>query len=46
MLKTAVAVCVEPMAMQLRAMLETTTNQTALRGVWVVLFILERWLFR
>lgn len=34
-LKIAVAVCVEPIAMQFRQMLETTTNHTALTGVWV-----------
>lgn len=32
-LKMAVAVCVEPIAMQLRPMLKRTTNQTALTGV-------------
>ena len=35
MLKIAVAVWVEPMAMQFRQMLKRTTNQTALTGVWV-----------
>ena len=42
MLKIAVAVSVEPMAMQFRQMLKKTTNQTALTGVWVYLFTLER----
>jgi hypothetical protein len=42
MLKIAVAVCVDPMAMQLRPMLKRTTNQTALTGVWVYLLILDR----
>jgi hypothetical protein len=42
MLKIAVAVSVEPIAMQLRQILKKTTNQTALTGVWVYLFILER----
>ena len=42
MLKMAVAVWVEPMAVQFRAMLKKTTNQTALTGVWVCLFTLER----
>ena len=44
-LKIAVAVCVEPMAMVLRAMLKKTTNQTALRGVWVFGWTFERVLF-
>ena len=35
MLKIAVAVCVEPMAMQFKLMLNITTNHTALTGVWV-----------
>lgn len=42
MLKMAVAVCVDPMAMQLRQMLKNTTNHTALTGVWVYLFTLAR----
>jgi len=33
MLKIAVAVCVDPIAMQLRQILKNTTNQTALTGV-------------
>lgn len=45
MLKMAVAVCVEPMAMQLRAILKATTNQTALTGVWVCWFTFARVLF-
>jgi hypothetical protein len=40
--KMAVAVCVEPMAMQFRRMLKKTTNQTALTGVCVWGFIFER----
>jgi hypothetical protein len=39
--KIAVAVCVDPIAMQFRAMLKSTTNQTALTGVWVREFILD-----
>lgn len=35
-LKMAVAVCVDPMAMQFKATLKKTTNQTALTGVWVL----------
>lgn len=35
MLKIATMVCVEPIPMQLRAMLKTTTSQTALTGVLV-----------
>ena len=35
MLKIAVAVSVEPMAMQFKATLKKTTNQTAFTGVWV-----------
>jgi hypothetical protein len=42
MLKIAVAVWVDPMAMQLRPMLKRTTNQTALTGVWVYLLIFDR----
>ena len=42
MLKIAVAVWVEPMAMQFRQMLKKTTNQTALTGVWVYGFTWER----
>jgi hypothetical protein len=38
----AVAVWVEPMAMQFSRMLKRTTNQTALTGVWVWGFIFER----
>lgn len=41
----AVAVCVEPRATQLRAILKMTTNQTALTGVRVYLFILARLLY-
>ena len=46
MLKIAVAVSVEPIAMQVRRLLKTTTNQTALMGVWVYGFTWERNLSR
>ena len=45
MLKMAVAVCVDPIAMVVRRMLAPTTDQTALRGVFVAGLILERVLF-
>lgn len=41
-LKMAVAVSVDPIAMQFRQTLKTTTNQTALTGVCVRWFTLDR----
>ncbi len=44
MLKMATMVCVEPIPMQLRRMLNNTTSQTALTGVFVYGFTLDQML--